>query len=223
MKTLAFFSLLFYAATSFAQPGRAPQLESPIVNADRTITFKFRAPKADSVLLSAQFLKGAQHMSKDSNGVWNITVGPVKPDLYPYNFSVDGISVADPSNPYVFPNERFKASLVDVRDDVSPLYKLDNIPHGTVSYRYYYSKSLGLMRPLVIYTPPGYEEDRKSYPVRYLIHGMMGACAPGDHHALRPLAGDAGHRSGAWRSRRAGGAAAGRSGARHSSGYRDGS
>jgi enterochelin esterase-like enzyme len=172
MKKLVFCSLLLYAATSFAQPGRAPQFESPMVNADRTITFKFRAPKADSVLLSAQFLKSAQHMSKDTNGVWSITVGPVKPDLYPYNFSVDGISVADPGNPYVFPNERFKASLVDVRGDAPPVYNLDNMPHGTVSYRYYYSKSMGLMRPLVIYTPPGYEEDKKSYPVLYLIHGM---------------------------------------------------
>ena len=56
MKKLAFCSFLLYAATSFAQPGRAPQLESPVVNADRTVSFKFRAPKADSVLLSAQFL-----------------------------------------------------------------------------------------------------------------------------------------------------------------------
>lgn len=112
-------------------------------------------------------------MLKDTGGIWSITVGPVKPNLYPYNFSVHGISIADPNNPTVFPNERFKASLVDVRGDASPLYSLDNIPHGVVSYRYYYSNSLGLMRPLVIYTPPGYDENnKKPYPVLYLIHGM---------------------------------------------------
>ena len=86
-------------------------------------------------------------MAKDTSGVWSITVGPVKPDLYPYNFSVDGLSVADPNNPYIFPNERFKASLVDVPGDAPPVYSLENIPHGTVTYRYYHSKSLGLMRP----------------------------------------------------------------------------
>lgn len=173
MRTIACLLLLFYSLSISSQPGRTPQLESPVVHADNTITFKFRAQKADSVLLSAQFLSRPQHMSKDSTGVWSITVGPVKPDLYPYNFSVDGISVADPSNPFVFPNERFKASLVDIRGEAAPVYNLANIPHGVVSYRYYYSKSLDLMRPLVVYTPPGYEEsNNKKYPVLYLIHGM---------------------------------------------------
>jgi enterochelin esterase-like enzyme len=158
---------------AIAQPGRAQQLESPVVNADQTVTFKMRAPRADSVLLSAQFLKRSEHMTKDTSGVWSITVGPVKPDIYPYNFSVDGVSIADPSNPYVFPNERFKASLVDIKGETAPVYSLDNIPHGSVSYQYYYSNSLGLMRPLVVYTPPGYEENAKAkYPVLYLIHGM---------------------------------------------------
>jgi enterochelin esterase-like enzyme len=173
MKPIACLFLLFYSLAPFAQPQRSAQIESPVVNPDNSITFKFRAVKADSVLLSGQFLQRPQHMSKDSAGIWSITVGPVKPDLYPYNFSVDGISVADPSNPHVFPNERFKASLVDVKGNVAPLYGLENIPHGMVSYRYYYSKSLGLMRPLVIYTPPGYDENsKKNYPVLYLIHGM---------------------------------------------------
>src|SRR5262249_25548667 len=72
-----------------------------------------------------------------------------------------------------FPNERFKSSLLDVQGDTPPLYSLENIPHGTVSYRFYHSQSLGLERPLVIYTPPGYEENpKKQYPVLYLIHGM---------------------------------------------------
>ena len=172
MKKLAFCFFLFCYANVFAQPGRTPQIESPMVHADRTITFKLRAPKADSVMLSAQFLNSPRHMAKDTSGVWSLTVGPVKPDLYPYNFSVDGLSVADPNNPFVFPNERFKSSLVDVPGDAPTVYSLENIPHGNVTYRYYHSKSLGLMRPLVVYTPPGYEESKKSYPVLYLIHGM---------------------------------------------------
>lgn len=172
MKTIASSLLLMLAMHSFAQPGR-PQAESPIVNADRTVTFNFRAPKADTVLLSAQFLKSPQLMKKDATGNWSITVGPVEPNLYPYNFSVDGVSVADPNNVTVFPNERFKASLVDIRGDEAPVYSLENIPHGVVSYRYYHSKTMGLTRPLVVYTPPGYEENpNKKYPVLYLIHGM---------------------------------------------------
>jgi enterochelin esterase family protein len=45
------------------------------------------------------------------------------------------------------------------------------VPHGTLSYRYYTSPELGA-RPVVIYTPPGYEKDTKTkYPVLYLLHG----------------------------------------------------
>lgn len=36
--------------------------------------------------------------------------GKVKPDIYPYNFIVDGVAVADPNNVDLFPNERFKGA-----------------------------------------------------------------------------------------------------------------
>jgi hypothetical protein len=57
----------------------------------------------------------AYSMTKDSSGVWSVKVGPVKPDMYPYCFVVDGISVADPRNTSIFPNEGFQNSLVDNR------------------------------------------------------------------------------------------------------------
>ena len=53
-------------------------------------------------------------MTKDASGIWSVTVGPVKPDIYPYSFIVDGVPVMDPGNVAFFPNERFKGSLLDV-------------------------------------------------------------------------------------------------------------
>ena len=159
------------AVSAQAQAPRPPQIQSPVVHPDRTVTFNFKAPSAKKVELSAQFLKGNQPLTADTNGVWSITVGPVEPDLYPYNFVVDGMSVADPNNLDQFPNERFKASLVDIPGDQSSLYSVQNVPHGEMSYCFYQSKTLGRTRPLIVYTPPGYRDGKKKYPVFYLVSG----------------------------------------------------
>ena len=161
------------AATLSAQPppGRPAPIKSPVVNADRTVTFRFRAPNATKVELSGQFLKGNQPLAKDETGEWSITVGPVEPNLYPYNFVVDGTGVADPGNQQIFPNENFKASLVDVPGDQPSIYSVQDVPHGELTYSYYQSKTLGLTRPLIVYTPPGYRAGSEKYPVLYLVSG----------------------------------------------------
>ncbi len=159
------------AVSAQAQAPRPPQIQSPVVHPDRTVTFHFKAPNAKKVELSAQFLKGNQPLTADTNGMWSITVGPVEPNLYPYNFVVDGMSVADPNNLDQFPNERFKASLVDIPGDRPSLYAVQNVPHGEMSYCFYPSKTLSRTRPLIVYTPPGYREGRKKLPVFYLVSG----------------------------------------------------
>ena len=73
-----------------------PRLVSPEVHPDRTITFRLRAPEAGQVGLS---FAGAKPMAKDSSGVWTATVGPVAPEIYQYNFVVDGVRILDPGNP----------------------------------------------------------------------------------------------------------------------------
>jgi enterochelin esterase family protein len=149
---------------------RTPPIDSPIVHPDRTVTFKYRAPDAKKVELAAQFQKANQPLTMDAGGVWSVTVGPIEPNLYPYNFVVDGIAVADPGNQQLFPNERFKASLVDVPGDAPSLHSVQDVPHGEVTYCYYPSKAFGT-RPLVVYTPPGYREGTAKYPVFYLVSG----------------------------------------------------
>ena len=155
------------------QPPRGQLVISPQVNPDKTVTFRYMAPSAKDVKLSAQFEKGPVAMAKGDNGMWSITVGPVKPDIYPYNFIVDGIQVMDPGNVAFFPNERFKASLVDIPGDTPLIHSMQDVPHGTITYTGYTSKTMnGIYRPLVVYTPPGYEKNpQKKYPVLYLISG----------------------------------------------------
>lgn len=153
------------------QPMGAPAVISPQVNNDNTVTFRFLAPNAKEVKVDAQFEKKPVSMTKDNSGIWSVTVGPVKPDMYPYHFVVDGVNVSDPNNTAIFPNEGFQNSVVEITGSSPLIHTVQNIPHGTVSYRYYYSQELGV-RPVVIYTPFGYEKNtNKKYPVLYLLHG----------------------------------------------------
>lgn len=163
--------LLGAGAMAVAQSNRPAPLNSPVVHPDRSVTFSVRAPNAKKVELSAQFLPANQALTPDTNGVWSVTVGPVEPNLYPYNFVIDGIGVADSANPELFPNERFKSSLVEIPGDPPLLHAPQDVPHGEVTYAFYPSKTLKRTRPLLVYTPPGYRQRRTTYPVLYLVSG----------------------------------------------------
>lgn len=153
------------------QPPRGPWVISPQVHPDKTVTFRYLAPSAKEVTLSGQFEKMPAPMTKDSSGIWSVSVGPIKPDIYPYSFKVDGITVMDPANVAFFPNERFKASLVDIPGDVDLVHAMRNVPHGAITYEYYPSVQ-GTTGSLVIYTPPGYDKNYATkYPVFYLVSG----------------------------------------------------
>ena len=158
---------------------------SPLVSMAGAVTFNLQAPNAKEVLLSSQFLKEPMPMKKGRNGLWTLTVTPEKRDIYPYNFIVDGVSISDPLNKDLFPNENFKASLVEIpagfafRRPGAPApqapqgvpYGVRDVPHGKMQYCQYRSSVLNAWRPLVVYTPAGYETSGKNYPVFYLISG----------------------------------------------------
>lgn len=154
-----------------AQPsGRMAR--SPIVNADKSVTFNFVAPNAKQVMLNGELIDEDKPMTNDGSGIWTITTSPIKPDIYPYCFVVDGVQVADPGNEQIFANERFKYSLVNIPGDEPLIHSLQKVPHGDISYCDYFSETLDTYRPLLIYTPPGYKQNKnKKYPVLYLIHG----------------------------------------------------
>ena len=171
MKKIQLFIALVLLATSVLAQ-RNPVIVSPELGAGNSVTFRFSAKNAKEVLLEAQFLKDKLPMQKDEAGVWSVTVNSIKPDIYPYCFWVDNTQVNDPNNTAIFANERFKHSLVEIPGDKPLVHSLQNVPHGKISYRYYNSKTLGTTRPLLVYTPPGFDASGKTkYPVLYLIHG----------------------------------------------------
>jgi len=172
MKNILLVLAILFVAGISAMAQRPPLINSPEVLADHSITFRFFSRNAQKVKLDAQFLQSPVYMTKDTGGVWSVTVAPVKPDIYPYSFWIDTVQIADPNNTLIFANERFKNSLVDVPGNQPLIHSLQNVPHGKISYRYYNSKTLGTTRTLLVYTPPGFDVNGKTkYPVLYLIHG----------------------------------------------------
>ena len=172
-----------------------PSVESPVINADGTVTFRFQAPKAVKVEVTGDFLPtqkqevefngnkmtfdvpGVGELKEGQRGVWEYTTPfAVKPDMYNYTFRVDGVSQIDPHNMWV---NRDVASLTSVLlvpapGERSDLYAIHKVPHGTVSKVWYYSPIAGFDRRLTVYTPAGYETSKAKYPVLYVLHGIGG-------------------------------------------------
>lgn len=145
---------------------------SPVAEAGGKVTFSLSAPGAKNVELSGQFMQGRRPMMKGEDGVWRISMDIAPADIYPYSFVVDGVEISDPSNPLTFPNERFKASLLVMPSDDALYMPQADVPGGQVRYITYYSKRMKAFRPLLVYTPAGYDASQgKDYPVLYLISG----------------------------------------------------
>jgi enterochelin esterase-like enzyme len=172
---LLLFCLLGLAAAQQGKPAPPPARYlprvAPAVQADGSVTFRFRAPNAQEVKLD---LEGAapQAMLKDDQGFWSVTTTSLAPDYYGYSFIADGVSLPDPSNPSVKPNLLSIESEVHVPGAALLPWELNDVPHGEVDHHFYKSAVANDERDYYVYTPPGYESShKKKYPVLYLLHG----------------------------------------------------
>jgi len=149
-----------------------PQVTSPELQQDRRITFRILAPQAQAIRLAAGDIPGVgqnTQLVKGEKGVWEVTIGPVDPGTYRYNFNVDGVSTIDPRSPFISESNNNVWSLVHVPG--LDFADTKNVPHGGVAAVSYYSSALGAFRRMHVYTPPGYERNSEKYPVFYLLHG----------------------------------------------------
>jgi len=142
---------------------------SPEILPDGGVTFRYRAPKATEVKVSGQFGADAA-MTKNTQGVWSVTVPSVAAGVYEYRFVVDGLSVIDPQNSAIKPQRWPGSSILHVQASPPAPWDLQDIPHGTIHEHTYKSKALDKFRRIIVYTPPGAESSR--LPVLYLAHGF---------------------------------------------------
>lgn len=145
---------------------------SPDVLSDRRVVFRLSAPKATAVTMKGDWHDDVKALTKDEKGVWSLTLGPFAPSKYIYNFTVDGVTIADPANPQVKLRQQGQGSFFDVAGATPGLGDARDVPHGAIEVNPQKSVVLSETRTFLVYTPPGYAQDRdRRYPVLYLLHG----------------------------------------------------
>lgn len=162
-------------------------VKSPEINPDNSVTFRLVAPKAVKVQVGGDFvapvmsevngmkMEVAQPVDMvEKNGVWEYTTEPLASELYSYYFTVDGVTIKDPSNVYMIRDVNTVTNVFMIPGDKGDIYSVQDVPHGTVAKRWYDSPTLGLTRRMTVYTPAGYETSKEKYPVFYLFHGSGG-------------------------------------------------
>jgi enterochelin esterase family protein len=105
-----------------AQPTPTPTLRDKLTQVlpDRRVTFRLLAPKANAVDVVLGIKSGPYEpqgsttvaMTKDANGLWSATLGPLEPNLYAYQFNLDGRKITDPGNDMPKPQRQVDTSLL---------------------------------------------------------------------------------------------------------------
>jgi enterochelin esterase-like enzyme/lysophospholipase L1-like esterase len=171
----SFAAVALALAVGLRAQGPPPPVRSPEVHADRRVTFRLRAPDATHVDIGGEVLQGKppQPMAKDAGGIWSVTIGPLPPEIWIYNFRIEGVDLPDPANPSQMPRAAGTAisSFVEVPGEDPAFFDARPVPHGEVRMVLYESAAMGVDRYIWVYTPPNYETSIDRYPVYYLLHG----------------------------------------------------
>ena len=147
------------------QPGH----QYPMVNSERIVRAQLKAPDAVTVKLDIGGVK--YPMKRSADGIWIGDSAPQDEGFHYYQFEIDGASVPDPGSLYYYGASRW-GSGIEIPAHDEEFYALKDVPHGDVREVYYWSETNKQMRHCYIYTPPGYDQEkRKRYPVLYLQHG----------------------------------------------------
>lgn len=169
---------LFFFIGSYGQElanfRRAPVISPEI--SEKTVTFRVSAPKAKLVRLYGSWMRSfdsSVNMSKDTAGIWSVSVAKPSPELYTYNFIVDGLTVNDANNVFLQRDGTRYLSVLLVPGDLTSNY-FEAGKRGNLRKVWYNSPTIGTTRRMYVYTPYGYETSTESYPVLYLLHGGGG-------------------------------------------------
>ena len=154
-----------FKVTPTTQQGK----QYPQVNSERKVRVSIPAREAQRVQLDIGGVK--YDLKKDTSGVWTGESAPQDEGFHYYQLNIDGASVPDPGSLYFFGASRW-GSGIEIPSKDQDFFAMKNVPHGQLRENQYFSKTSNSVRRVYIYTPPGYENNNKKYPVLYLQHGM---------------------------------------------------
>jgi hypothetical protein len=155
---------------------RGPRVVSPEILPDKSVTFRLLAPKANEVTVTGHWENGTNvPLTKDDQGIWSVTLGPLSEQLWGYSFTVDGVKALDPGNAELQRDGNRYENLLMISGPADEMWDFKDVPHGQVEAIWYPSQILHENeRRMFVYTPPGYHTSTAKYPVLYLLHGGGG-------------------------------------------------
>ena len=145
-----------------------PQVFPPQIHPDRSVTFQVLSPASTSV--GVMVGAGSYKMGRTADGLWEVTTEPLEPGFHYYFLLLDGLQVCDPNSVAYYGYSR-EASGLEIPEEDTEVFEIHDVPHGAVVAVKYYSSERSAWKELWVYTPPGYSENKKRYPVLYLQHG----------------------------------------------------
>ena len=163
VSTFASYTLLGTPAATNVRSAKYPQIMP-----DNRVVFRVKAPDAQKVQAD---LGKKYDMVKDTGGYWTAVTDSIGEGFHYYSLIIDGVAVADPASETFYGMGRMAAGIeIPFRGD--DYYAVQEVPHGDIRVKRYYSAVTRSWRQLYIYTPPGYDSAiRQQYPVLYIIHG----------------------------------------------------
>ncbi|MEQ1586624.1 MAG: alpha/beta hydrolase-fold protein [Cyclobacteriaceae bacterium] len=178
MKPIAALMLMVICISAHAQPFggiRTPNdtLKSVRALKQNKVVLSIYAPKAAEVTVMGDFLKEYKPLplTKGEQGVWSVLISDLVPDVYTYDFTVDGVKTFDPKNPQYKEGENGLSNIFELPGKEADYCAVKNVPHGKVEKIWFSSSVTNTTGRFHIYTPPGYEKMKGPLPVLYLQHG----------------------------------------------------
>ncbi len=192
--TLVGLAITFALPTIAQQKEQTPGESTPVVTPtptlgehdtqvlpDRRVTFRLLAPQANDVKVLIGVKSGVYEpqgttttqMTRNENGFWTVTLGPFEPNLYEYQFNLDGCAITDPGNGMPKPQRHVDTSLLLIPGTPPDFLDVQNGAHGSIRDETYYSTTLGKNRNVLVYIPPSYDRSSAPLPVLYLYHGFF--------------------------------------------------
>jgi enterochelin esterase-like enzyme len=157
-----------YTLLGTPAPTNVRSAKYPQILPDNRALFLVKAPDAQKVQLD---LVRKYDMIKDTGGYWKTTTDTLSEGFHYYSLLIDGVAIADPASETFYGMGRM-ASGIEIPIKGINYYALNDVPHGEVRIKRYYSTVFNKWRQFYIYTPPAYDSNvNDKFPVLYILHG----------------------------------------------------
>ncbi|MCQ2251150.1 MAG: carboxylesterase family protein [Bacteroidales bacterium] len=139
----------------------------PRILSDNSVLLRVNARNASNIKVS---LDPDAKFYIQQDGSWICHTKPLEEGFHYYWLNIDGMEASDPASKSYFGCGRM-CSAIDIPEKGADFYTIKDVPHGKVEQLEYYSGLRKQNCRLWVYTPAGYSQGKKKYPVLYLQHG----------------------------------------------------